>query len=152
LKVDPATGLLDAARPCLSPNRDARPDPDDITGILIHGISLPPGEFGGDFIDRLFTNSLDPALHPYFAGIAGLRVSAHLLLRRDGEIVHFFEVAKDRPDELAEWCEAHRIGTLDELAEILGTDRQVQFLTRGFLNHHIRDRVLAEAQPVYDAA
>ncbi len=89
MKVDPATGLLDAARPCLSPNRDARPDPDDITGILIHGISLPPGEFGGDFIDRLFTNSLDPALHPYFAGIAGLRVSAHLLLRRDGEIVQY---------------------------------------------------------------
>lgn len=89
MKVDPATGLLDAARLCLSPNRDARPDPDDITGILIHGISLPPGEFGGDFIDRLFTNTLDPAAHPCFREIAGLRVSAHLLLRRDGSIIQY---------------------------------------------------------------
>lgn len=87
--VDSTTGLLDAARQCPSPNRDARPDARDIALVLIHGISLPPGEFGGAAIDRLFTNTLDPEEHPYFAEIAYLRVSAHLLIRRDGEIVQY---------------------------------------------------------------
>jgi N-acetyl-anhydromuramyl-L-alanine amidase AmpD len=54
--------------------------------IVIHGISLPPGEFGGPWIDALFANTLDPAAHPYFQTLAGLRVSAHLLIRRDGEV------------------------------------------------------------------
>ena len=57
--------------------------------MVLHGISLPPGEFGGDAIERLFTNTLDPDGHPAFAAIASLRVSAHLLIRRDGECVQF---------------------------------------------------------------
>lgn len=57
--------------------------------VVIHGISLPPGEFGGPWIDALFTNTLNPDLHPYFAEIAGLTVSAHLLVRRDGEVVQY---------------------------------------------------------------
>jgi AmpD protein len=57
--------------------------------IVVHGISLPPGEFGGPWIDALFTNSLPVDMHPYFAGIAGLRVSAHLLVRRDGAVVQY---------------------------------------------------------------
>lgn len=89
LHVDPVTGRLDAARWCPSPNRDARPDPADVSGIVVHGISLPPGEFRGDAIDRLFTNTLEPSAHPYFARIAGLRVSSHLLIRRDGELVQY---------------------------------------------------------------
>jgi AmpD protein len=89
MHVDPATGLLDAARQCPSPNRDARPDSRDLTLAVIHGISLPPGEFGGDAIDRLFTNTLDPDAHPYFREIADLRVSAHMLIRRDGELVQY---------------------------------------------------------------
>lgn len=87
--VDLQTGLLDAARQCPSPNRDARPAAADIELIVVHGISLPPGQYGGSAIDRLFTNALDPAEHPYFAQIAGLRVSAHLLIRRDGEVVQY---------------------------------------------------------------
>jgi AmpD protein len=55
----------------------------------VHGISLPPGEFGGGHIAELFTNRLDPGAHPYFAEIAHLRVSAHLLIRRDGELLQF---------------------------------------------------------------
>jgi AmpD protein len=55
----------------------------------VHGISLPPGEFGGDAIERLFTNRLDPSGHPYFASIASLKVSAHFLIRRDGELAQF---------------------------------------------------------------
>ncbi|MEX2575149.1 MAG: 1,6-anhydro-N-acetylmuramyl-L-alanine amidase AmpD [Halofilum sp. (in: g-proteobacteria)] len=57
--------------------------------VVIHGISLPPGEFGGPGIDQLFTNELDPCAHPYFSEIAALRVSAHLLIRRDGEVVQY---------------------------------------------------------------
>ena len=56
---------------------------------MIHGISLPPGEFGGPWIDELFRNSLDPAAHPYFATVCRLRVSSHLLIRRDGELVQY---------------------------------------------------------------
>lgn len=57
--------------------------------IVVHAISLPPGEFGGDAIERLFTNTLDPALHPYYRQIDGLQVSAHFLIRRDGAVVQF---------------------------------------------------------------
>lgn len=57
--------------------------------IVVHGISLPAGEFGGPWIDALFTNTLDPAAHPAFADLAGLRVSAHVLIRRNGELVQY---------------------------------------------------------------
>lgn len=87
--VDPASGLLAAARQVASPNQDARPPGVEAELIVIHSISLPPGEFGGPWIDRLFTNRLDPGRHPYFAEIAGLKVSAHLLIRRDGELVQY---------------------------------------------------------------
>jgi AmpD protein len=60
----------------------------------VHGISLPPGEFGGPWIDALFTNDLDPDAHPYFREIAGLRVSAHLLIRRDGELVQYVPLTR----------------------------------------------------------
>ena len=85
-----ATGnrLLDA-RQVPSPNCDERPDCDDISLIVIHGISLPPGEYGGAWIDDLFTNRLDPDAHPYFPGIVHLRVSSHVLIRRDGELVQY---------------------------------------------------------------
>jgi len=72
-----------------SPNCDARPAGSEVSLIVIHGISLPPGQYGGPEIDRLFTNRLDAAAHPYFAAIAGLRVSTHLLIRRDGELVQY---------------------------------------------------------------
>jgi len=72
-----------------SPNQDARPDPTDVSLLVIHGISLPPGEFGGPWIDALFANRLDLGAHPYFARLAGLTVSAHVLIRRDGEVVQY---------------------------------------------------------------
>jgi AmpD protein len=77
-----------------SPNQDERPPGAQVTLAIIHCISLPPGEFGGDAIERLFTNRLDPSEHPYFEQIAGLRVSAHFLIRRDGELVRFVPVAR----------------------------------------------------------
>lgn len=88
-RVNRASGLLTAARQAPSPNQDARPAGVGPELIVVHSISLPPGEYGGPWIERLFTNRLDPRAHPYFASIAGLRVSAHLLIRRDGELVQF---------------------------------------------------------------
>jgi AmpD protein len=82
-------GWLEGARRCPSPHQDSRPGPNEVSLLVIHGISLPPGEFGGPGIDDLFAGRLDPNAHPYFAGIAHLRVSAHLVIRRDGEIVQY---------------------------------------------------------------
>jgi AmpD protein len=82
-------GLLEGGRFIASPNCDARPVDAQIELIVIHNISLPPGEFGGPAILDLFLNRLDPAAHAYYADIAHLRVSAHFLIRRDGEIVQF---------------------------------------------------------------
>jgi AmpD protein len=88
LAID-AAGYANLARRVPSPNHDSRPAGATVTLVVVHGISLPPGEFGGDGIEALFTNRLDPAAHPYYAGIAALRVSAHFLIRRDGTLVQF---------------------------------------------------------------
>lgn len=72
-----------------SPNFDVRPDPNDISLLVIHCISLPPGEFGNHFIDQLFCNQLKGDDHPYFMGIYQLKVSAHLLIKRDGDCVQY---------------------------------------------------------------
>lgn len=87
--VSPETGLIEPGRLCLSPNRDARPERVTPCMIVLHGISLPPGEFGGPEIEALFLNELDWGAHPYFAEIRGMRVSAHLLIRRDGSVLQF---------------------------------------------------------------
>jgi N-acetyl-anhydromuramoyl-L-alanine amidase len=89
LHVDPSSGVLREARQVPSPNFDARPAGVAADLIIVHGISLPPGEFGGPWIDRLFTNSLPADAHPYFAENAGRRVSAHLLIRRDGTVTQY---------------------------------------------------------------
>ena len=80
---------LNHARQAPSPNCDDRPDPDDISLLVVHCISLPPGQFGGDYIEDLFCNRLIPDAHPYFRDIYQLKVSAHLLIRRDGSLVQF---------------------------------------------------------------
>lgn len=84
-----ADGLAAGARYLASPNCDPRLEGQDVTLLVVHSISLPPQTYGGPGIERLFTNRLDPAEHPYYAQIAHLRVSAHLLLRRNGELVQF---------------------------------------------------------------
>ncbi len=77
---------LDCAKRIDSPNFNARPDADDISLIVIHNISLPPGHFGGDYIDDLFCNRLDSAVDPYFKEIHEFRVSAHVLIKRCGTL------------------------------------------------------------------
>jgi AmpD protein len=76
------------------PNCDERPPGTEVTLAVIHCISLPPGEFGGDAIERLFTNRLDPGAHPYYRDIAALKVSAHFLIRRGGETLQFVPVER----------------------------------------------------------
>ena len=89
MKIDSATGLLIGARQVLSPHCDARPAGLVPELLVVHGISLPPGEFGGPWIDRLFTGTLPPEAHPYFRELAAARLSAHALVRRDGAIVQY---------------------------------------------------------------
>jgi AmpD protein len=94
LKID--DGWLKDTKYVHSPHYCERPDVEDISLLVIHYISLPPEEFGGDFIDRFFAGTLDPSLHPYFEEIKELRVSAHCLINRQGEItqyVNFNEMA-----------------------------------------------------------
>lgn len=89
LTIDTASGQIVEARLIPSPNQDARPGGVEPDLIVIHCISLPPGQFGGPHIEELFTNCLDPAAHSYFGEICGLEVSAHVLIRRNGEILQF---------------------------------------------------------------
>lgn len=119
------SGWLPGVRRCPSPNHDARPVGCPVDLLVIHNISLPPDEFGGPWIEDLFLNRLDPDAHPYFADIAGLEVSAHLLIRRDGEVVQF--VPLDRRAwhagascfEGRERCNDYSIGI-----ELEGSDQQ----------------------------
>lgn len=82
-------GWISGVRRIATDNCDARPSGSSIDLLVIHNISLPPGEFGGAAIARLFTNTLDTAEHPYYAQLEGVKVSAHFLIRRDGGIVQF---------------------------------------------------------------
>jgi len=77
------------AESCPSPNFNSRPDASDVTLVVLHSISLPPGLYGGDGIERLFTNRLDWEADPYYQAIRGLKVSAHFLIRRQGELLQF---------------------------------------------------------------
>lgn len=83
------SGWLAGARHLPSPNCDDRPAGEVVRLVVVHAISLPPGQFGGPAIEQLFTNQLDAAAHPCFGEIANLRVSAHFLVRRDGAITQF---------------------------------------------------------------
>jgi AmpD protein len=89
LSIDAASGCLTQARQVPSPNFDARPEGMVPELIVVHGISMPPNEFGGPWIDALFTNSLPIDAHPHFKEVIELRVSSHLLIRRDGELVQY---------------------------------------------------------------
>lgn len=80
---------LPQARRCESANQEARPPGVPVSLLVIHSISLPPGQFGTGCIDRLFTNTLDCSAHPYFTALQDLRVSSHLLIARDGELVQY---------------------------------------------------------------
>jgi len=89
VKLEQNGEWLAGVRHRLSPNRDDRPDPGDISLLVIHGISLPPKRYGGGYVDQLFLNTLDPDEHPYFTDIAGKPVSAHVFIDRQGKVTQY---------------------------------------------------------------
>ena len=89
LQVDLESGLMRGATQIVSPNYDSRPPGVEADLIVVHGISLPPGEFGGPWIDRLFTHTLPAEMHPYFTEVGSLRVSSHLVVKRDGAVTQY---------------------------------------------------------------
>lgn len=90
-----ASGRIASARWCASPNYNARPEGQTPSLLVVHNISLPPGQFSGDAIEQFFCNQLDPSAHPYFQTIAEMKVSSHLLIRRDGAVLQFVNL-RDR--------------------------------------------------------
>ncbi len=99
--IQPETGLLVGVQFVESPNADQRPKGIMPELIVVHGISLPPNQFGGEAIEQLFTNQLNPDDDPFFKDIEHLKVSAHLLIRRDGEVVQYV------PFHLRAWHAGH---------------------------------------------
>ena len=112
MKPDLTLDQLPDARQVTSPNCDERPAGCDVELVVIHGISLPPGNYGGPEIDQLFTNCLDPDAHPYFAEMAHLKVSSHLLIRRDGELVQYVPLSM-RAWHAGESCYSDRVACND---------------------------------------
>lgn len=145
-----ADGWLAAAERVPSANCDARPASTAIRLIVIHAISLPPGEFGGEAVAAFFTNRLDPAAHPYFRAIAGLRVSAHFFIRRDGALLQFVScLARAWHAGASCWqgrerCNDFALGI--ELEGDDGTDfADAQYATLQRLNAALRGRFPIEA-------
>ena len=125
MEIDPESGLLRGVRQIASPNHDPRPPGMEADLIVVHGISLPPGEYGGPWIDRLFTNTLPADVHPFFAEIIALRASSHLLLTRDGAVTQYVRFterawhAGKSKFEGREACNDFSVGV-----ELEGTDTQ----------------------------
>lgn len=145
------SGWLSDARHIVSPNCDARPN-QEIDLLVIHNISLPPGVFGGDEIIQLFTNQLDCNAHPYFAGLGNLRVSAHFLIRRDGELLQFVPCnSRAWHAGVSVWRQRERCNDFSIGIELEGTDSsgftQAQYATAARLGN-----VLIEHYPIQAAA
>ncbi len=122
LTID-AAGWLQTVDVVRSPNFDARPRNTKIRLIVIHGISLPPGEFSGGYIQQFFSNQIDKELHPYFAEICHLRVSAHCLVERGGEITQFVSFS-NRAWHAGDstWCGESACNDFSIGIELEGTD------------------------------
>jgi AmpD protein len=121
-KID-SSGWCNGALQTPSPNFDARPEAAEIDLLVIHNISLPPGQFGGPFIDNLFANRLDYEADPYFEQLRPLRVSSHFLIRRDGEVVQYVS-ANERAWHagLSAFCGRERCNDFSIGIELEGTD------------------------------
>ncbi len=123
LRINRESGLVDGVRYVPSPNHDERPCDCEPELIIVHGISLPPGEFDGPWIDRLFTNRLDPHAHPCFREIADAKVSSHLLIERNGGVVQYVPVHK-RAWHAGASCyrDRHACNDFSIGIELVGTD------------------------------
>lgn len=150
LPID-AEGVLDGARFIPSPNFDERPEGSPISLLVIHNISLPPNEYGGDGIIELFTNRLDPAAHPYYETIKDLKVSSHFLIRRDGELIQFVPCGKRAWHAgVSSWCGRERCNDFSIGIELEGSDlepfTEAQYATLAMLT-----QTLKAVYPITDA-
>ena len=131
-----------------SPNHDSRPAGADVSLLVLHCISLPRGAYGGDAIERLFTNTLDPASHPDFAGLDDLRVSAHFLVRRDGALVQFVPLeARAWHAGASTWRGRARCNDISIGVELEGVD-DAPFAPPQYERLAALARVLAERLPL----
>ena len=138
-------GWYGHARRVPSANSDDRPAGVVVALIVIHNISLPPGRFGGDSVERLFTNRLDPDAHPYFSGIAALRVSAHFLVSRTGGLTQFVSTSRRAWHAgTSEWRGMGRCNDYSIGIELEGTDERPytgkQYLRLGALTRALVGR------------
>jgi len=143
-------GWLPGTRRIASPNSDERPAGEPVRLAVIHAISLPPNEFGGPGIIQLFTNCLDPEMHPYFREIQRLRVSAHFLVRRDGELIQFVSCSRRAWHAgVSSWRGRERCNDFSIGIELEGCDQQAfeeaQYLTLNRLLDQLRHRYSIEA-------
>jgi len=151
-----AEGWIPGARRVPSPNCDRRPARAAVTLLVLHSISLPRGIYGsdagGDAIEQLFTNRLDPAAHPSFAGLAGLRVSAHFLIRRSGALVQFVPLrARAWHAGASRWRGRARCNDFSVGIELEGTDEDA-FATAQYGALATLTRKLQSALPLRDIA
>ena len=118
-------GVLAGAERVPSPNCDERPDGSEIALLVVHNISLPPGEFGGEAVIQFFTNTLDFAAHPYYETLRDLKVSAHFLIRRGGELVQLVPCARRAWHAgLSSWRGRERCNDFSLGVELEGADDQ----------------------------
>lgn len=143
-------GVLPGVRFIASPNADERPAGETVTLVVVHAISLPPGEFGGHGVEALFTNTLDPAEHPYYRNIDGLRVSAHFFVSRDGTVVQF--VGCDRRAwhaGVSNWLGRERCNDFSVGIELEGCDERV-FEDAQYVSLNALIAALGERYPIRD--
>ncbi|MDH3513264.1 MAG: 1,6-anhydro-N-acetylmuramyl-L-alanine amidase AmpD [Gammaproteobacteria bacterium] len=123
MQIDSGSGLIQGVRFVASPNCDARPAGAPVDTLVIHSISLPPGKFGGPGVEQLFCNCLDPGEHPYYREIKDLKVSAHILIRRNGEIVQFVPLHQRAWHAGLAYCEGRtHVNDFSIGIELEGTD------------------------------
>jgi AmpD protein len=143
MQIDTTSGLIQGASYVASPNCDARPDGAPIDILVIHSISLPPGRFGGRGIEQLFCNTLNPDDHPYYREIQNLKVSAHVLIRRNGQFVQFVPLHRRAWHAGLSYCEGRsRINDFSIGVELEGADdlpfEEAQYQSLTMLTHVLR--------------
>ncbi|MBE7527030.1 1,6-anhydro-N-acetylmuramyl-L-alanine amidase AmpD [Nitrosomonas sp.] len=145
-----AEGYLIQARYIPSPNCDERPDRNDISLLVIHAISLPPEEFGGEGVIELFTNQLDPQAHPYYQALEGLKVSSHFFIRRNGEIIQFVPCTRRAWHAgVSCWQERTRCNDFSIGIELEGSDNQ-PFTPMQYTRLTELTQAIQAAYPVHD--
>ncbi len=148
MHLDKNTGLVSKVTYLASPNQDPRPVLEDINALVIHAISLPPDQFGGEYIEQLFTNCLDPVAHPYFTEIHHLRVSSHFLIRRDGQIVQFVPTT-ERAWHAGESCfqGRHQVNDFSIGIELEGCDTE-SFARKQYAQLGLLTEAIVDAYPL----